>query len=74
MKRVSNGRLILHFGDVTDAFFMLNLIKRASPDEVYNFAAQSQVAHSFNAVTSTFETNTLSVWHICEAIMALNLA
>jgi GDPmannose 4,6-dehydratase len=34
-----NTRLILHFGDVTDPFFMLNLLKETSPDEVYNFAA-----------------------------------
>ena len=34
-----NTRLILHYGDVSDPFFMLNLLKETAPDEVYNFAA-----------------------------------
>mmetsp|Transcript_23273 Transcript_23273/g.31074 ORF Transcript_23273/g.31074 Transcript_23273/m.31074 type:complete len:201 (-) Transcript_23273:548-1150(-) len=70
---LSTSRLVLHFGDVTDPLFMLNLIKRTEPDEIYNFAAQSQVAHSFLAANSTFETNTKSVWHICESLLTLGL-
>ena len=63
----------MHFGDVTDALFMLNLMKEVSPDEVYNLAAQSQVAHSFNASVSTFDVNTRSIWLICESIRTLSL-
>ena len=73
MVQQARGRLILHFGDVTDAFFILNLMAKTRPHEVYNFAAQSQVAHSFDTSMSTFETNTKSVWHICEAILTLGL-
>ena len=67
------SQLHLHYGDITDAFFMLNLMKQVSPDEVYNFAAQSQVAHSFNASVSTFDINTRSIWLICESIRTLGL-
>ena len=63
----------MHYGDVTDALFMINLIKEAQPDEVYNFAAQSQVAHSFKASLSTFDVNTRSIWLICESIRTLSL-
>jgi len=44
MSRINSAgskRLRIHFGDVTDAFFMLNLIKEVQPDEIYNLAAQS---------------------------------
>ena len=67
------GRLQLHYGDVTDALFMLNLMKETQPDEVYNLAAQSQVAHSFKASLSTFEINTRSIMLICESIRTLSL-
>lgn len=69
----SKSQLHLHYGDVTDAFFVLNTMKAVEPDEVYNFAAQSQVAHSFNASVSTFDTNTRSIWLICESIRTLQL-
>lgn len=36
-----NSSLTLYYGDVTDTFFMMELIKRLEPDEVYNFAALS---------------------------------
>jgi len=39
MHKLAKGRLYLHFGDVTDALFMYNLIKKAKPDEIYNLAA-----------------------------------
>ena len=63
----------MHYGDVLDPFFILNLMKQFQPDEVYNFAAQSHVAHSFNGSISTFEVNTRSIWLICESIRTLGL-
>ena len=38
-RHCGRGRLVIHFGDVTDPFFMLNLIQEVQPDEVYNLAA-----------------------------------
>ena len=64
MSRLYPGALSLHFGDVTDPIFMLNTLKKSKPDEVYNFAAQSQVGDSFENPTSTFEVNTQSLWLI----------
>ena len=40
-RKTQGSRLVIHYGDVVDAFFMLNLIKEVQPDEIYNFAAQS---------------------------------
>jgi GDPmannose 4,6-dehydratase len=39
LKSRSNGRLVLHYGDVTDAFFVFGIIRLIEPDHVYNFAA-----------------------------------
>jgi GDPmannose 4,6-dehydratase len=39
LKSRSNGRLVLHYGDVTDAFFVFGIIRLIKPDHVYNFAA-----------------------------------
>ena len=72
-KTSPSTRLILHYGDVTDPFFMLNLLKETAPDEVYNLAAMSQVGHSFGAALSTFDINTKSVWLICESLRTLGL-
>src|SRR5689334_13845390 len=43
----SGGRLTLHYGDMTDATSLLRIMEVAQPDEVYNLAAQSHVAVSF---------------------------
>ena len=73
MSRLYPGDLFLHFGDVTDSTFMLNTIKNTKPDELYNFAAQSQVGDSFANPTSTFDLNTKSLWYIFQSIIALDL-
>lgn len=73
VKQRSNGRLVLHFGDVTDTFFVQSLIESNKPDHIYNFAAQSHVAHSFANPASTFEINTKGLMIICETIVKLKL-
>ena len=41
------NNFILHFGDLTDSLSIVNLVKKINPDEIYNLAAQSHVAVSF---------------------------
>ncbi len=43
-----NRKFILHYGDVTDTFSVSSIIKEVKPDEIYNLAAQSHVAVSFD--------------------------
>lgn len=52
---------------------MHRLIKDCQPDELYNFAALSQVAHSFKNAIVTFETNARAVVSILESIVNLEL-
>jgi len=73
IRQRANGRLVLHFGDVTDPFFVYSLIKSTVPHHIYNFAAQSHVAHSFANPATTFGTNTKSLMIICETIVKLKL-
>jgi GDP-D-mannose dehydratase len=44
---IKNRKLILHYGDVTDSISVSSLIKKTLPHEIYNLAAQSHVAVSF---------------------------
>ena len=44
---VKKKNFTLHYGDITDSFTVLSIIKKTNPDEIYNLAAQSHVAVSF---------------------------
>ncbi len=55
-------------GDVTDGFSVSRLIEDTQPDEVYNLAAQSHVATSFNQPSFTFDVNAVGVLNILESI------
>ena len=50
---VSGRRFILHHGDLTDGTSLLRIIQQVQPDEIYNLAAQSHVAVSFEEPTPT---------------------
>ena len=65
---VKNRSLILHYGDVTDAISVSSLIKKISPSEIYNLAAQSHVAVSFEVPEYTANADGLGVLRILEAI------
>jgi len=73
MRLSVDGKLHLHYGDITDAFFVLNLLSTVRPSHVYNFAAQSHVAHSFVTPVTTFDTNTHGLMTICESLIKLHL-
>jgi len=66
-------RMILHYGDLTDATNLIRLIQDIQPDEIYNLAAQSHVAVSFEIPEYTANADALGVLRILEAIKILGL-
>lgn len=71
-ERGKNG-FFLHYGDVTDATNIIRLIQQIQPDEIYNLAAQSHVAVSFQMPEYTAQVDALGTLHILEAIRILGL-
>jgi GDPmannose 4,6-dehydratase len=65
---VKNRRFILHYGDITDSLSVTRIIKQVKPDEIYNLAAQSHVAVSFESPEYTANADALGVLRILEAI------
>ena len=63
-----NRKFILHFGDVTDSISVSTLLKKIEPDEVYNLAAQSHVAVSFEVPEYTANADAIGALRILEAI------
>ncbi|MBK2357534.1 GDP-mannose 4,6-dehydratase [Francisella hispaniensis] len=68
-----NRRFRLHYGDLTDSTNLIRIIKEIQPDEVYNLAAQSHVAVSFELPEYTADVNGLGTLRILEAIRLLGL-
>ena len=58
----------LHYGDITDSSSVSNLVKKTQPDEIYNLAAQSHVAVSFEVPEYTANADALGALRILEAI------
>jgi GDPmannose 4,6-dehydratase len=65
--------LVLHHGDMTDAFSLIQVIGRVAPDEIYNLAAQSHVHVSFEEPEYTANTVALGALRILEAIRTLGM-
>lgn len=68
-----DGRLILHHGDMTDSSSLTHIIQKVQPDEIYNLAAQSHVAVSFEEPEYTANSDALGALRILEAIRILGL-
>lgn len=68
-----DNRLILHYGDITDAVSLLRIIKEIQPDEIYNLAAQSHVQVSFEIPTYTAQVDGIGTLNVLEAIRILGL-
>jgi len=68
-----NVRLKLHYGDLTDATNLIRIIQLVQPDEIYNLAAQSHVAVSFETPEYTANSDALGTLRILEAIRILGL-
>ena len=69
----NNINFYLHYGDVTDSFSVSSLINRIKPNEIYNLAAQSHVAVSFEVPEYTANADAIGPLRILEAIRILNL-
>ncbi len=69
----SSTRFFLHHGDMTDASSLIRIIQSVRPDEIYNLAAQSHVAVSFEEPEYTADSDALGVLRILEAIRILGL-
>ena len=69
-----NGRrFVLHYGDMTDSSSLIRIIKLVQPDEIYNLAAQSHVAVSFEEPEYTANSDALGALRVLEAIRILGL-
>ena len=66
-------RFILHHGDMTDSSSLIHIIERVRPDEIYNLAAQSHVAVSFEEPEYTANADALGTLRLLEAIRTLKL-
>ncbi|WP_419902602.1 GDP-mannose 4,6-dehydratase [Kiloniella sp.] len=68
-----NVRFFLHHGDLTDSSSLIRIIQEVQPDEIYNLAAQSHVAVSFEEPEYTANSDALGPLRILEAIRILGL-
>jgi len=68
-----NVRFFLHHGDMTDSSSLIRIIQQTQPDEIYNLAAQSHVAVSFEEPEYTANSDALGVLRVLEAIRILGL-
>jgi GDPmannose 4,6-dehydratase len=66
-------RLFLHYGDMTDSASLIHIVQSIRPDEIYNLAAQSHVAVSFEEPEYTANADGMGVLRILEAIRTLGL-
>ena len=67
-------RLYLHHGDMTDSSSLIHVIQKVQPDELYNLAAQSHVAVSFEEPEYTANSDALGTLRVLEAIRTLGLS
>jgi GDPmannose 4,6-dehydratase len=70
---VDDRHFILHHGDMTDSTSLLRIIQKVQPDEIYNLAAQSHVAVSFEEPEFTANADGIGALRILEAIRILGL-
>lgn len=68
-----NRRFFLHYGDMTDSSSLIRIIQQVQPDEIYNLAAQSHVAVSFEEPEYTANSDALGALRVLEAIRILGL-
>jgi GDPmannose 4,6-dehydratase len=70
---VARRKLILHYGDMTDSSSLVRIIQMVQPDEIYNLAAQSHVAVSFEEPEYTANSDALGTLRVLEAMRILRL-
>ena len=67
-------RFILHYGDLTDSTNLIRIVQQVQPDEIYNLAAQSHVAVSFETPEYTANADAIGALRLLEAIRILGLS
>lgn len=70
---VDNAKFVLHYGDLTDSTNLIRIIQQVQPDEIYNLAAMSHVAVSFETPEYTANADGIGTLRILEAIRILGL-
>lgn len=70
---VQNKNFVLHYGDLTDSTNLIRIIQQVQPDEIYNLAAMSHVAVSFETPEYTANADGIGTLRILEAIRILGL-
>ncbi len=70
---IGNPRFMLHFGDMTDSTNLIRLVQQIRPAEIYNLAAQSHVAVSFETPEYTANSDAVGVLRLLEAIRIVGL-
>ncbi|HEX7952811.1 MAG TPA: GDP-mannose 4,6-dehydratase, partial [Burkholderiales bacterium] len=70
---IAHRNFILHYGDMTDSSSLVHVIQKVQPDEIYNLAAQSHVAVSFEEPEYTANSDALGTLRILEAIRILGM-
>ena len=70
---VSDSKLFLHYGDITDGVGISNLIRELEPNEIYNLAAQSHVKVSFEMPDFTAQVDALGTIRMLEAIRSAKI-
>jgi GDPmannose 4,6-dehydratase len=70
---INNQNFVLHYGDLTDSTNLIRIIQQTQPDEIYNLAAMSHVAVSFEMPEYTANADGIGTLRILEAIRILGL-
>jgi GDPmannose 4,6-dehydratase len=70
---INKGCFFLHYGDMTDSSSLVRVIQQVQPDEIYNLAAQSHVAVSFEEPEYTADSDALGALRLLEGIRILGL-
>lgn len=70
---INNRNFILHYGDLTDSTSLVRIVQKVQPDEIYNLAAQSHVAVSFEEPEYTANADGIGALRLLEAIRILGL-
>lgn len=68
-----SGRFVLHHGDMTDSSSLMHIMQKCRPDEIYNLAAQSHVAVSFEEPEYTANSDAMGPLRILEAMRSLGM-
>jgi GDPmannose 4,6-dehydratase len=70
---INSAKFVLHYGDLTDSTNLIRIIQQVQPDEIYNLAAMSHVAVSFETPEYTANADGIGTLRILEAIRILGL-